>query len=64
MAGSSGIGTQSHKLISLQVVSRVESTRWGIYSGVIPEWEDLPKMAGEDARIWKGWFRIPNPPSR
>ena len=29
-----------------------------------PEWEDLPKMAGEDARIWKGGFRIPNTPSR
>ena len=36
----------------------------GISSGVITEWEDLPKMAGEDSRIWKGWFRIPNPPSR
>ena len=36
----------------------------GISSGVITEWEDLPKMAGEDSRIWKGWFRIPNPTSR
>ena len=55
-----GDGSQSLKQISGRPSDMLESIRWGICFGLLPEWEDQPKMVGEDAGIWKGRFFMPN----